>query len=81
MIRDVGPADVDVVAGIGDFLVAGTSALANDTAETFKDYQQVSFATGGSGDWRSVTSITNLLREFNPGVVGYSVGKNIQKLI
>ena len=72
----MGPADIDVIAGIGDFLVAGTAALANETAETFRDYPQVSFATGGLGDWRTVTSFPNLLQNFNPGIIGYSTGSS-----
>ena len=43
---DVGPADIDVVAAIGDYLVAGTAALANNTGDTFKDFPEVSFAMG-----------------------------------
>ena len=42
----MGPADIDVVAGIGDYLVAGTAALANTTGDTFKNFPEVSFAMG-----------------------------------
>ena len=73
--RDVGPADIDVVAAIGDFLVAGTAALANNTGDTFKDYPEVSFAMGGAEDWKSVTTIPNLIKQFNPNVLGFSVGE------
>ena len=44
--RNVGPADIDVVAALGDYLVAGSGALANTTIDTFKDFPQVSFAIG-----------------------------------
>ena len=44
--RNVGPADIDVVAAIGDHLVTGTGALANTTIDTFKDFPQISFAIG-----------------------------------
>ena len=46
ILSDVGPADIDVVAAIGDYLVAGTAALANNTGDTFKDFPEVSFAMG-----------------------------------
>ena len=46
LLSDVGPADIDVVAAIGDYLVAGTAALANNTGDTFKDFPEVSFAMG-----------------------------------
>ena len=48
--RDVGPADIQVVAGLGDFLVSGAAALANTTSGTFRDFPQVSFATGDLSD-------------------------------
>merc|ERR1712038_1516419 len=73
-VRDVGPADIDVVAGIGDHLVAGTAALANTTGDTFKNFPEVSFAMGGVGDWRTSTTIPNILRQFNPNLIGFSVG-------
>ena len=34
------------MAAIGDYLVAGTAALANNTGDTFKDFPEVSFAMG-----------------------------------
>ena len=46
IFRDVGPADIQVVAGLGDYLVSGAAALANTTSDTFRDFPQVSFATG-----------------------------------
>ena len=54
--------------------MSGAAALANTTGETFRDYPQVSFAMGGSGDWRTVTTIPNLIKMFNPGVQGFSLG-------
>ena len=30
--------------------------------------------SGGSGDWRSVTTIPNILKQFNPNVIGFSAG-------
>ena len=50
IFRDVGPADIQVVAGLGDFLVSGAAALANTTSGTFRDFPQVSFATGDLSD-------------------------------
>ena len=46
IFSEVGPADIQVVAGLGDYLVSGAGALANTTSDTFRDFPQVSFATG-----------------------------------
>ena len=74
IFSEVGPADIQVVAGLGDYLVSGAAALANTTSDTFRDFPQVSFAMGGAGDWRTVTTIPNLIKMFNPGVQGFSLG-------
>ena len=29
---------------------------------------------GGLGDWRTSTTIPNILRQFNPNLIGFSVG-------
>ena len=76
-LSDVGPADIDVVAALGDHLVTGTAALANSTSDTFKDFPEVSFAMGGAGDWRTVTTLPNLLRQFNPNLIGFSAGNRL----
>ena len=38
-----------------------------------EQYRGVSFATGAAETWRTVTTIPNLLRVFNPELVGGSV--------
>ena len=51
-LSHVGPADIDVVAALGDHTVSGTAALANSTSDTFKDFPEVSFAMGLWKWWR-----------------------------
>ena len=52
-LSNVGPADIDVVAALGDHTVSGTAALANSTSDTFKDFPEVSFAMGLWKWWRT----------------------------
>jgi hypothetical protein len=33
--------------------------------------------TGGKGDWRIFTTLPNILKQFNPDLIGYSVGISI----
>ena len=33
---------------------------------------------GGAGDWRTVTTLPNLLRQFNPNLIGFSAGNNFK---
>ena len=72
--RSVGPADIEVVSGIGDYLMVAPAALANTTVDIFQNFPEVSFAMGGEGDWREFTTLPNLLRQFQPGLVGASSG-------
>ena len=55
-------------------MMVGAAALANTTVGIFQNYPEVSFAMGGAGDWRSFTTVPNLLRQFNPGLRGASTG-------
>ena len=32
---------------------------------------------GGKGDWRRFTTLPNILKQFNPDLIGYSVGISI----
>ena len=33
--------------------------------------------SGGKGDWRRFTTLPNILKQFNPDLIGYSVGISI----
>ncbi|XP_059489954.1 phospholipase B1, membrane-associated-like [Neocloeon triangulifer] len=67
------PQDISVVATMGDSLVTGFGALAETVVGLFFMDQKVSWSIGGDQDWRSVTTIPNLLRMFNPNLIGYAV--------
>lgn len=70
------PADIKVVAAIGDSITAGFGAKANILLNIFAvltEYRGVSWAIGGDEDASSVTTLPNLLRKYNPNVVGFSV--------
>ncbi|GBP09484.1 hypothetical protein EVAR_76507_1 [Eumeta japonica] len=68
------PGDVDVVAAIGDSLVAGSGALEEYALGAFVEYRGVSWCAGGDGTWREFLTLPNILKEFNPGLRGYSTG-------
>ncbi|XP_050442680.1 phospholipase B1, membrane-associated-like [Adelges cooleyi] len=69
------PGDIDVVGAMGDSLVAGNGALEEFAMGTLIEYRGVSWAAGGEATWRSYLTLPNILKEFNPGLKGYSVGK------
>ncbi|KAJ0179043.1 hypothetical protein K1T71_005818 [Dendrolimus kikuchii] len=68
------PGDIDVVAAIGDSLVAGSGALEEFALGAFMEYRGVSWCAGGDATWREFLTVPNILKEFNPNLRGYSTG-------
>jgi len=73
-VGDVGPSDIEAVAGIGDSILAGTGALSTNIIEVTKRFPEVSFALGGAQSWREYLTIPNILKQFNPDLQGFSTG-------
>ncbi|XP_073942584.1 phospholipase B1, membrane-associated-like [Choristoneura fumiferana] len=68
------PGDIDVVAAIGDSLAAGSGALEEFALGAFVEYRGVSWCAGGESNWREFLTLPNILKEYNPGLTGYSTG-------
>ncbi|KAF9802664.1 hypothetical protein SFRURICE_011675 [Spodoptera frugiperda] len=68
------PGDIDVVAAIGDSLVAGSGALEEFALGAFVEYRGVSWCAGGDATWREYLTLPNILKEFNPNLKGFSTG-------
>ncbi|XP_036398166.1 phospholipase B1, membrane-associated-like [Megalops cyprinoides] len=70
------PADIKVVAALGDSLTAanGVGAAPNNLLDVIREYRGLSWSIGGDKNLTSVTTLPNILREFNPSLTGFSVG-------
>ncbi|XP_071455288.1 phospholipase B1, membrane-associated-like [Hetaerina americana] len=69
------PGDIDVVGAIGDSLTAGTTAFGENLYDLFTmDNRGLSFSMGGQKTWRQYLTLPNILKEFNPQLVGFSLG-------
>ncbi|CAH2071925.1 unnamed protein product, partial [Iphiclides podalirius] len=68
------PGDIDVVAAIGDSLVAGSGALEEFALGAIVEYRGVSWCAGGDSTWREFLTLPNILKEYNPNLRGYSTG-------
>ncbi|MEE6473610.1 hypothetical protein FKM82_010106 [Ascaphus truei] len=70
------PADVRVVAAVGDSLTAGNgiSSKPQDVLDVITQYRGLSWSIGGDSTLERVTTLPNILREFNPKITGYSTG-------
>ncbi|XP_031212080.1 phospholipase B1, membrane-associated isoform X2 [Mastomys coucha] len=70
------PADIQVVAALGDSLTAGNgiSSQEGDLNDISTQYRGLSYSAGGDKSLENVTTLPNILREFNGNLIGYSVG-------
>ncbi|XP_066122900.1 phospholipase B1, membrane-associated [Saccopteryx bilineata] len=69
-------ADIKVIAALGDSLTAGNGAGSKpgDILDVLTQYRGLSWSVGGDGNLSSVTTLANMLREFNPSLKGFSLG-------
>ncbi|XKL68768.1 hypothetical protein PGB90_006537 [Kerria lacca] len=72
-VHAVKPGDIDIVAAMGDSLTAGNGAFALDEPHLTVENRGVSAAIGGQGNWRQFLTLPNILKEFNPKLIGYSL--------
>lgn len=75
-VHEVRPADIKVVAAVGDSLTAANGVGANpgNLLQVAIEYRGLSWSIGGDGNITTVTTLPNILKEFNPNVTGFSVG-------
>ncbi|KAM9708848.1 phospholipase B1, membrane-associated isoform 1-T1 [Menidia menidia] len=75
-VHEVRPGDIKVVGAVGDSLTAanGVGAKADNLLLVANQYRGLSWSIGGDENITTVTTLPNILREFNPSLVGYSKG-------
>ncbi|XP_063078262.1 phospholipase B1, membrane-associated-like [Engraulis encrasicolus] len=79
-VHKLRPADIKVVAALGDSITAGRAAKAKTYGNLKTEYRGVSWSIGGDSDLKTITTIPNILKSFNPSVHGFSKGQgSLQK--
>ncbi|XP_030643313.1 phospholipase B1, membrane-associated [Chanos chanos] len=70
------PEDIKVVAALGDSLTAanGVGAHQSNLLGVLTEYRGLSWSIGGDQGLANVTTLANILREFNPLLTGFSTG-------
>lgn len=66
------PGDIDVIGAFGDSLTAGNGIIATDLLQVAFQNRGLSFSGGGQYNWRKFTTLPNILKEFNPNLIGYA---------
>ncbi|XP_063775485.1 phospholipase B1, membrane-associated-like [Pseudophryne corroboree] len=74
--------DIKVIAALGDSITAGNGAgaIVIDLLDVVTEYRGLSFSIGGDGDLSNTTTLPNILRQFNPDIQGYSLGRGSHHL-
>ncbi|XP_047430437.1 phospholipase B1, membrane-associated-like [Mugil cephalus] len=78
-VHKLRPADIKVVAALGDSATTGTGAKAKNLVDLNVHYKGVSWSIGGDNTLETVTTLPNILRKFNPSLTGFSKGRGLQK--
>ncbi|XP_025976943.1 phospholipase B1, membrane-associated [Dromaius novaehollandiae] len=75
-VHNLRPADIQVIAALGDSLTAGNGAGSQpyNVLDVLTQYRGISWSVGGNENISTVTTLANILREFNPSLRGYSTG-------
>ncbi|XP_065535529.1 phospholipase B1, membrane-associated isoform X2 [Lathamus discolor] len=75
-VHNLRPADIRVIAALGDSLTAanGAASRPHDVLDVLTQYRGLSWSVGGNENISTVTTLANILREFNPSLIGYSTG-------
>ncbi|XP_043603668.1 phospholipase B1, membrane-associated-like isoform X1 [Bombus pyrosoma] len=71
------PGDIDVIAAMGDSLTNGAGITSFYIFEVNIENRGIVGSIGGQGTWRQYLTLPNILKEFNPKLVGYSLGDAI----
>ncbi|KAL2098466.1 hypothetical protein ACEWY4_004946 [Coilia grayii] len=69
-VERVKAADIKVIAAMGDSLTSGIAANASTILGVPIEYRHVSFSIGGHGTFKDVITLANIVRLFNPDVLG-----------
>ncbi|KAM9341551.1 phospholipase B1, membrane-associated-like [Symphorus nematophorus] len=73
------PADIKVVAALGDSITAGFGAKAKNLLQLRTEYRGVSWSIGGDSSLETVTTLPNILKKFNPKIKGMSLGRGTSR--
>lgn len=65
--------DIKVIAALGDSLTAGTGAASTRPQDLLMENRGLAWSIGGQWTWRNATTLPNILKQFQPALVGYSL--------
>ncbi|TGZ57433.1 hypothetical protein DBV15_11347, partial [Temnothorax longispinosus] len=76
-VHKLRPGDIDVIATMGDSLMAGAGIFADNLFQILIENRGVTMTGGGQGTWRQYLTVPNIIKEFNPNLIGYALGDSL----
>ncbi|XP_039743429.1 phospholipase B1, membrane-associated isoform X2 [Pteropus medius] len=73
-VHELRPADIKVVAALGDSLTTAAGALPGNSSDGLVSWRGLSWSVGGDGALETHTTLANILKKFNPNILGFSTG-------
>ena len=73
-VHKLTPFDIDIVGAMGDSLTAAFGACSYTLIDLFVEYRGVSWSIGGDKDVKTIVTLPNILKKYNPNIKGYAVG-------
>ncbi|XP_072627439.1 phospholipase B1, membrane-associated isoform X1 [Canis lupus baileyi] len=68
------PGDIKVVAAMGDALTTAFRARSSNSSDLSTSWRGLSWSIGGDGILDTHTTLPNILKKFNPHILGFSTG-------
>uniref|UniRef100_A0A2S2QCE3 Phospholipase B1, membrane-associated n=1 Tax=Sipha flava TaxID=143950 RepID=A0A2S2QCE3_9HEMI len=76
-VHELRPGDIDVIGAVGDSLTVGTGSFSFILPQLMVDHRGVSWTGGGQGTWKEFLTLPNILKVFNPKLIGYAYGDSL----
>ena len=76
-VHTLRPGDIRVVGAVGDSLTAALGARARTVVGLLEEFRGNSWSMGGDESFETYVTLPNILRKFNPDLLGYSQGSDL----
>lgn len=73
-VHQLTPYDIKVVGAMGDSLTAGNGIDAKSIISVLRQYRYKAFSIGGYKNFEAAPTLPNIIRKYNPNVIGASTG-------
>ncbi|XP_065358720.1 phospholipase B1, membrane-associated [Calliphora vicina] len=78
-VHSLRPGDIDIIGALGDSITAGTAMMSKNVLQIFIEFRGQTVLGGGLKDWRTILTLPNIFKVFNPNLYGFAVANTLAK--